>query len=90
MKRRDFITKGIAAGATLGASHSLLANTEYVDLAENDISTGSGMPVTSQNQDLSVFWEDLTAPDFRTAVDKAAGVCIILSVFTKSTGLTYL
>ena len=84
MKRRDFITKGIAAGATLGASHSLLANPEYIDHMESGASAGSGMPITSQKQDLPIFWEDLTAPDFRTAVDKAGGVCIIpIGVYEK-------
>ena len=84
MKRRDFITKGIAAGATLGASHSLLANTEFINHAENSVSAGSSMPITSQKQDLPIFWEDLTAPDFRTAVDKAGGVCIIpIGVYEK-------
>ena len=84
MKRRDFITKGIAAGATLGAGHSLLANPEYIDHMESGASAGSGMPITSQKHDLPVFWEDLTAPDFRTAVDKAGGVCVIpIGVYEK-------
>lgn len=84
MKRRDFITKGIAAGVTAGTAHSLLANPTYINQTEENVSTGTNTRASSLQQDLPVFWEDLTSPDFTKAVDKAQGVCIIpIGVYEK-------
>lgn len=83
MKRRDFIIKGIAAGATVSAGHSLLANPAYIDYTEK--STAAGTTATTLLQENPpVFWEDLTAPDFKQAVNKAESVCIIpIGVYEK-------
>lgn len=84
MKRRDFIIKGIAAGATAGVSHSLLANPTLIHHAgENTLAT-SNTSTTSVQEDLPVCWEDITSPDFIKATDKAQRVCIIpIGVYEK-------
>ncbi|MDR0349015.1 MAG: creatininase family protein [Tannerella sp.] len=75
MKRRDFIIKGIAAGATVSAGHSLPASPAYLDYTGE--STTAGTAAAPLQEELPVFWEDLTAPDFTKAVNQAQGVCII-------------
>ncbi len=87
MKRRDFIAKGIGAGVLAGAtSHSLLANPEYMYL-DNLHQLGANYSLqskTTPNPTLPVFWEDLTSPDFKDAVVKAGGVCVIpIGVYEK-------
>lgn len=84
MKRRDFIIKGIAAGATVGTAHSLLANPAFTSDSESCALSGVSSSTIFQQEDLPVFWEDLTSPDFSKAVDKAQGVCIIpIGVYEK-------
>lgn len=85
MKRRDFIIKGIAVGATVGTAHSLLANpASTMGYTGRSDSTGLNSPITHLQEDLPVCWEDLTSPDFIKAVNKADGVCIIpIGVYEK-------
>lgn len=86
MKRRDFITKGIGAGVVAGASHPLLAGEKYVYLGETEKSQSETTAAmgASQSGKLPVFWEDLTSPDFKKAVELAQGVCIIpIGVYEK-------
>ncbi|MDR2969964.1 MAG: creatininase family protein [Tannerellaceae bacterium] len=85
MKRRDFITKGIGVGVIAGTGHSLLANPAYYYPGSfnqpNTDNTGSSNAV---NPALPTFWEDLTSPDFKDAVAKAGGVCIVpIGVYEK-------
>ncbi len=86
MKRRDFIVKGLGAGVMAGAGQSLLANPAYMyqdNLAQLEANY-SLQSKTTPNPHLPVFWEDLTSPDFKDAVAKAGGVCIIpIGVYEK-------
>lgn len=83
MKRRDFIAKSISAGVMAGATHSIIANPEYMYI-DNLNQLADGLPVAAQNKELPFFWEDLTSPDFKLAVEKARGVCIIpIGVYEK-------
>ena len=74
MKRRDFLTKGISTGIAAGAAYPLLASnleSETVSIStldEQSLFSGDNLPL---------FWDQLTAPDFKKAVEKAQGVCII-------------
>lgn len=84
MKRREFIAKGIATGVAAGASYPLWGNTTTREgNGVNDLNAAS--PSSSlQQHSLPVFWEDLTAPDFKKAVDIAQGVCVVpIGVYEK-------
>lgn len=75
MKRRTFIAKGIGAGLVAGASRPLLA----ADLpVEMDKSEKPGLTTEAMaDEELPCFWDQLTALDFKKAVAKARGVCLI-------------
>lgn len=75
MKRRSFIAKGIGAGLVAGTSHSLLASNWHERNVQVDESA-LGNP-TAVGEDLPFFWDRLTSLDFKKAVEKAEGVCII-------------
>lgn len=75
MRRRDFITKGIGAGIAAGASHSLLATNWQGK--NGDESMNMGMVSSTNSEELPYFWDRLTSLDFKKAVEKAQGVCII-------------
>jgi len=86
MKRREFITKGIGAGVVAGTSYPLLANQKYVYLGHDESSQPETTSATgaAQNHKLPFFWEDLTSPDFKKAVELAQGVCIVpIGVYEK-------
>ena len=76
MKRRDFLAKGISAGIVAGAASPLLANEWQGETANEAVSE---VPAHNQAQsdNLPLFWDQLTAPDFRRAVERAQGVCIV-------------
>ena len=71
MKRRDFFKKGISTGIVAGAAAypALAAN------LEEHVAEEQQMVTTSDN--LPVFWDQLTAPDFRRAVERSQGVCVV-------------
>lgn len=72
MKRRTFIAKGIGAGLAAGAAHPLMAadiNVADVDERQSgDNDSGRSLPC---------LWDRLTSPDFKIAVERSQGVCII-------------
>ncbi len=72
MKRREFITKGIGAGIATQVAHPLLAG-EWSEDKPNDM----GPYQSAYTEKLPVFWNQLTAPYFKRAVEQAEGVCII-------------
>lgn len=74
MKRRAFIAKGISAGVVASASYPLLAADRQEESTNNELALGNSPAV---NEDLPLFWDQLTSPDFKKAVEKAQGVCII-------------
>ena len=73
MKRRTFIAKGIGAGLVAGASRPLLA----ADWQEETVSEPVAEASAAADNDLPFFWDRLTSLDFKKAVEKAQGVCII-------------
>ncbi|MDR1557916.1 MAG: creatininase family protein [Tannerellaceae bacterium] len=76
MKRRDFIAKGIGAGVAAGATYPLLsAGQKPEPLATNQ--PGTAKETQTPNGQLPLFWDQLTSPDFKIAVEQAEGVCII-------------
>ena len=72
MKRRDFLTKSISTGIVASAAHPLLATDwqgeTLKEPAPNESTAGNDLPL---------FWDQLTSFDFKKAVEKAQGVCII-------------
>jgi creatinine amidohydrolase len=80
MKRRDFIAKGIGAGVAAGATYPLLSAEQNVadKLEQFEISQPqTEEKMLSPNGKLPLFWDQLTSPDFKLAVEEADGVCII-------------
>lgn len=73
MKRRTFIAKGIGAGLVAGASRPLLA----ADWQKETVSEPVAEASAAADNDLPFFWDRLTSLDFKKAVEKAQGVCII-------------
>jgi len=72
MKRRDFFKKGISAGIIAGAAYPALA-ASWEATADNEAIPNELL----SSDNLPVFWDQLTAPDFRRAVERAQGVCVI-------------
>ncbi|MDR1258835.1 MAG: creatininase family protein [Tannerellaceae bacterium] len=80
MKRRDFIAKGIGAGVAAGTTYPLLS-------AEQGVADKLEQPETRQavtagsapgpGGKLPLFWDQLTSPDFKIAVEQAGSVCTI-------------
>ena len=75
MKRRTFIAKGLGAGMAVTASHSILAGNSW-DKTE-EVTTEGVRVEEGKVRELPVFWDQLTSPDFREAVTRANGVCVI-------------
>lgn len=60
----------------------MLANPAFRGMENNPLAPG--VSSTTQQRALPFFWEDLTSPDFKKAVEKAEGVCIIpIGVYEK-------
>lgn len=74
MKRRAFIVKGIGAGLVAGASQPLWANGKNEEPGSERKEMRSN---TYENEGLPLFWDRLTSLDFKKAVEKAQGVCVI-------------
>ncbi|MDR2533739.1 MAG: creatininase family protein [Tannerellaceae bacterium] len=68
MKRRDFITTSVGAGIVAGSGVILPASAE---------AAASSQSPQLQEGKLPYFWDRLTAPDFKTAVESAQGVCLV-------------
>lgn len=75
MKRRTFIAKGLGAGMAVTASHSILAGNSWNKTEE--VTTEGVRVEEGKVKELPVFWDQLTSPDFREAVTRANGVCVI-------------
>ena len=75
MKRRTFIAKGLGAGMAVTASHSILAGNSW-DKTE-EVTTEGVRVEEGKVRELPVFWDQLTSLDFREAVTRANGVCVI-------------
>lgn len=73
MKRRAFLAKGLGAGVTVAAGHPLFAADRQ---EENVAGIVDGMKGDISGE-LPVFWNQLTSLDFKEAVKKSNGVCVV-------------
>lgn len=83
MKRREFIVKSVGTGVIAGAG-PLLVNPALAQDEESNEPQVNESSKNLENIDLPVFWEDLTSPDFKLAVEKSKGVCVVpIGVYEK-------
>ena len=68
MKRREFITTSVGAGIVAGSGAILPASAEAAAPSQSSSLQAAKLPY---------FWDRLTAPDFKTAVEAAQGVCLV-------------